>query len=146
MSDLRYVRVYVREAKQGDLPMGCREVFVLSEDSVYPTVFYLANMSVALLMAEDFESAVDREVTPQMAKSMLRIIDTHAPKNPAPDTEDALLRIAAYARHILSTADKAVRVRTRARVAETARVRVRARPSAQAEPETRVRKRVRSKA
>tara|TARA_Y100000031_G_C8213827_1_gene382328 strand:- start:244 stop:705 length:462 start_codon:yes stop_codon:yes gene_type:complete len=153
MSELRYVRVYVKQARSGDLPMGCREVFVLDADTVYPTVFYLSNMSVALLFEEDFEAAVDREVTPAMAKTMLSIIKDKAPAHQSPELEDALQRVTAFARHIIAHEDDAPakRVRTRARVrggeeSETEgrqRTRTRSRNRVR-EPQTRTRRRSRA--
>lgn len=151
MSEVRYVRVYVRETKAGPLAMGARDVFVVNEDSVYPAVFDLPNMAVSLLMPEDFSGAKNKELTPAMAKSVLEVLKRKRPNNPPYEVEDAIAQITQYATHIASTQVVQQRQRIRVRpgaeptapVAPVQRVRQRARPVAVPEPVVEAKPRVR---
>lgn len=123
--NIRYVRVYVTEARAGDIPMGFREVLVIDGEGLYPSVFYLGTMSLCALLKEDFESAVEREVTPAMCKSMQNVLSTYKFSGTVPDRDEAVMRIQAW----LRKKESAPRVRQRApaQAPEAPAVRVRSR-------------------
>lgn len=126
--EIRYVRVYVTEARAGDIPMGFREVLEVDGEGLYPSVFYLGTMSLCALLKEDYETAVEREVTPSMCKSMQSLLSAYKFSGTVPDRDEAVMRIQAWLR--------------KKEAAATPRVRQRVAPAAPEQPATRVRTRV----
>lgn len=126
--EIRYVRVYVTEARAGDIPMGFREVLEIDGEGLYPSVFYLGTMSLCALMKEDYETAVERDVTPAMCKSMQALLGVYKFSGTVPDRDEAVMRIQAWLR--------------KKEAASSARIRQRAVPPAPEQPAARVRTRV----
>lgn len=110
---LRFMRVYVTDARAGDIPMGFREVIEIDGEGLYPSVFYLGTMSLCALLKEDYAAAVEREVTPAMCKSMQTVLSRYKFTGTVPDRDDAVMRIQAWLRKL----DAAAVPRQRHRVA-----------------------------
>lgn len=145
--DIRYVRVYVTEARAGDIPMGFREVLEVDGEGLYPSVFYLGTMSLCALLKEDYETATEREVTPSMCKSMQALLSQYKFSGTVPDRDEAVMRIQAWLRKKESVGSPRVRQRVAPPAPEQPAARTRMRSVPQPAPAvTPTRTRVRSAA
>ncbi|WEV89325.1 hypothetical protein H10PHJ05_24 [Aeromonas phage HJ05] len=132
--DIRYVRVYVTEARAGDIPMGFREVLEIDGEGLYPSVFYLGTMSLCALLKEDYETATEREVTPAMCKSMQAILSHYKFSGTVPDRDEAVMRIQAWLRKKEAAASPRVRQRVAPPVLTQPAARTRVRSAPQSAP------------